>query len=71
MAEMKEYGWAPGDDITIELTRPDDNSWSATATHAAVTGGTCMIYVGARPQSFPGDLEEGSPRCTGFEHADG
>lgn len=71
MAEMKEYGWAPGDDITIEMTRADDNSWSATATHSEEAGGSCMIYVGQRPPSFPEDLEEGSPRCTGFKQADG
>lgn len=56
---------APG--VEIQLVNPDRRSWWGIATHEALKGDRCVVWVGTAPASFPSDVRapenEAKPMC--------
>lgn len=58
------YGYAPSSDVIVSITEPAPDGWSATATHALMTGAICGIYIGSALPAPPNPATEpGEPAC--------
>jgi hypothetical protein len=53
--------------VHVQLANPDRRSWWGIATHDALRGQQCVVWVGAPPLSFPADVRapenEAKPIC--------
>lgn len=56
---------APG--VHLQLASPDRHSWWGVATHDALAGHRCVVWVGTAPVSFPAEVrvpdDEAKPIC--------
>jgi hypothetical protein len=56
---------APG--VHVQIANPDRRSWWGVATHDALKGLQCVVWVGSAPPSFPADVRapenEAKPVC--------
>lgn len=61
---LPHYGYAPSAGVTVEISEPRPDGWSATATHELVPGRLCGIFAGEPAPGPPNPASDpGEPAC--------